>query len=217
MLMTLATIISHTPIWVWALYALLLLLGFQRTRDSNVPLYRLLILPLVVTALAVSSSIAAGFSGLPAMLIGLAIGSALGWQLEREGATRRLADGRVQLRGEWLSFSLLVFVLVFRYATIVAALMNPVLGADQTWHLGTHGISAGLSGLFLGRTAARLRVYFRALTVASGWPHARRGARQSPQIGPPGRIATPQDLARDRGSPTCCDGVATGAASSNEI
>lgn len=152
---------------MWALYALLLFLGFQRTRDSKVSLYRLLILPLVVMALAISSSIAAGFSGLPAVLIGLAIGSALGWQLEREGATSRLADGRVQLRGEWSSFSLLLFVLVFRYATIVAGVMNPVLAADQAWHLGTLGLSAALSGLFLGRTAARLRVYLMALTAAS--------------------------------------------------
>lgn len=167
MLMTLATIISHTPIWVWALYALLLFLGFQRTRDSSVPLYRLLTLPIIVMALAISSSIAAGFSGLPAVLIGLAIGSTFGWQLEHEGATSRLADGRVQLRGEWSSFSLLVFVLVFRYATIVASVMYPVLAVDAAWHFGTLGFSAALSGLFLGRTAARLRVYFMALTATS--------------------------------------------------
>ncbi|MGE3305042.1 MAG: hypothetical protein AB7I52_03655 [Rhizobiaceae bacterium] len=38
-------IVSHTPLWVWALYALLLFLGFQRTRDSSVALWRALTLP----------------------------------------------------------------------------------------------------------------------------------------------------------------------------
>ena len=30
-------IISHTPIWVWGLFALLLFLGIQRTRDRTAP------------------------------------------------------------------------------------------------------------------------------------------------------------------------------------
>jgi hypothetical protein len=51
-------------------------------------------------------------------------------------------------------------VLIFRYATSVAGAMDPVLSANPTWHLTTLGISAALSGLFLGRTAARLRTYF---------------------------------------------------------
>jgi hypothetical protein len=46
LLATVAAIVSHTTIWLWALYALLLLPGFQRTHDSTVPLPRLLILPI---------------------------------------------------------------------------------------------------------------------------------------------------------------------------
>jgi hypothetical protein len=159
-LTTVFTIVIHTPIWVLPLYALLLFLGFQRTRDSTVPLYRVLILPLVVALLATLTFIGAGAGGLPAMLTGLALGSAAGWQLEHEGATRRLVDGRVWLRGELWSFSQLVVVLIFRYATSAAGGMDPALNANPVWHLTTLGISAGLSGLFLGRAAARLRVYF---------------------------------------------------------
>lgn len=152
------TIVIHTPLWVWPLYALLLFLGFQRTRDSSLPLWRVLMLPLVVAVLAIISFIGFGLNALPAILLGLVLGGTAGWRLERDGATRRLPDGRIWLRGEWWSFSQLMLVLVFRYATSVAAALNPTLYTDLTWHLTTGFISATLSALFLGRTAARLRV-----------------------------------------------------------
>lgn len=155
-----ATIIVHTPIWVWPLYALLLYLGFQRTRDSIVPLWRVLILPLVVAFLAMLSIIGAGPGALPVVLVGVAIGSSVGWHLERDGATRRLPGGALWLRGEWWSFAQLVVVLVFRYGTSVVAGMDPSRNADPAWHLTTLFISTVLSALFLGRAAAKLRVYF---------------------------------------------------------
>jgi hypothetical protein len=157
---TIAIIVIHTPLWVWPLYALLIFLGFQRTRDRTLPLWRELILPVVVTILAVLNIVAAGPSSLPAAVLGLAIGGAAAWRLERPDATRRLPDGSIWLRGEWWSLVQIVLVLVFRYATSIVSAMAPALNADMTWHLGTVFTSALLSALFLGRTAARLRVYF---------------------------------------------------------
>ena len=154
------TVVIHTPIWVWPLYGLLLFLGFQRTRDGKIHVSRMLILPGVVTVLAIFTFIGVGHSALPAMLLGLVIGGMAGWQLEREGATRRLPNGSVWLRGDWWYFGQLVIVLIFRYVINVVAALNPVLNANLTWHFSTLLISAALSALFLGRTAARLRVYF---------------------------------------------------------
>lgn len=164
---TIATIIVHTPVWVWFLYALLLCLGLQRTRDRLVPLWRELILPLVVTSLALASFISAGPGGLPAMLSGLMIGGAAGWRFEREDATRRQPDGSIWLRGEWASFGQILVVLVFRYVTSVVSAMAPALNADFTWHTGTLFIGTALSALFLGRAARRLRVYFSAKTATA--------------------------------------------------
>jgi hypothetical protein len=164
-LSTVATIVIHTPIWVWPLYALLLFLGFQRTRDSSLPLWRVLVLPLVVTLLAIASLIGAGLIALPTMVLGLVIGSAVGWQLDRDGATRRLPDGRLWLRVEWWTFAQIVLVLVFRYAINVIPAISHTLHANVTWQLSTLFISAALSALFLSRTAARLRVYFGPATA----------------------------------------------------
>jgi hypothetical protein len=162
LLATAAAIVVHTPLWVWALYALLLFLGFQRTRDSAVPLWRVLILPIVVSLLAISSFLGAGPGAVPAMLVGLAIGGAAGWRLERDGATRRLPDGRLWLRGEWWTFAQIVVVLIFRYVINVVPAVAPRLNANPTWHVGTLFLAAALSAVFLGRTAARLRAYFAA-------------------------------------------------------
>lgn len=159
-LRTIILVIVHTPIWVWGLYALLLFLGLQRTRDSVVPLWRMLILPIVVTLLAVSSVIGAGLDSATAILLGLAAGAFAGWPLERLGSVRRLSDGRLWLRGEWLSLGQIVAVLVARYATNAVGAMNPVLHANPIWHLGTLFVCSLLSGIFLGRTARRLRICF---------------------------------------------------------
>lgn len=107
---TVAIIVIHTPIWVWALYALLLCVEYQRTRDSAVAFWRVLALPAVVGLLAIWSFIAAGPSALPVVLIGVVIGSAVGVQCERDDASGRLPDGRGRLRGEWWSFAQLVLV-----------------------------------------------------------------------------------------------------------
>ena len=82
--------------------------------------------------------------------------------LNCEPEQSRLPDGRLWLRGEWLSLAQIVLVLIFRYVINVVAAMDPVLNANPTWHFSSLLISAALSGLFLGRTAARLRVYFAA-------------------------------------------------------
>lgn len=161
-LATVIIIIAHTPLWVWPLYGLLLFLGFQRTRDSIVPLWRMLILPIVVTLLAILSFVLAGLSTLPAVLLGLVIGGPVGWLIERDGTTRRLPDGSLWLRGEWLTMVQILVVCVFRYATSVTAGLNPALNGNLTWRLSTVFIATTLSALFLGRTAARLRVYYSA-------------------------------------------------------
>lgn len=152
-------VVVHTPIWVWLLYAVLLSLGIVRTRDSIVPLWRMLILPLVVTVLAATSVIGASLDAAFATGLGLAAGAVAGWPLERPGAVRRLPGGSLWLRGEWLSLVQIVLVLVARYATNAVGAMNPVLHANPIWHLGTLIVCSLLSGLFLGRTSRRLRDY----------------------------------------------------------
>ena len=164
---TIVAIITHTPIWVWGLYALVLFMGFQRARDRTVGLWRLTIFPVAMIVLAVSSMVGAGLSVLPAALVGLAIGGVSGWLMERDGATRRLPGGKLWLRGEWWSFVQIVVILIVRYVIAVTGAVNPVLASDPVFHLGTTFVASLLSAMILGRTLARLRVYFTAAPVAA--------------------------------------------------
>lgn len=164
---TLLAILTHTPIWVWAIFALIIFLGYQRTRDRTVQLWRLLLLPVIMVLLAVSGMMGAGLGVLPGIVVGVAIGGVAGWLLERDGSTRRLPDGRLWLRGEWWSLVQVMLIFVVRYAINVIAAVNPVLAGDFTFHLATVFVSSLLSAMVLGRMLARLRVYFATATVAA--------------------------------------------------
>ncbi len=159
-------IVAHTPVWVWAVLLLVLYLGFQRTRDRTTSIGRLLLLPGVMAILALSNLVSADWSAAPAIAVGIAVGVVGGFLLEREGATRRLPDGRVWLRGEWASMLQVLVVFAVRYASAVVAAVNPDLAASPSWHLGTAFVSAGLAALFVARTTARLRAYYAAPAAA---------------------------------------------------
>jgi hypothetical protein len=163
---SLLDIVIHTPAWVWIAFALVLYIGYGRTRDRSVSLGRLLLLPAIMTVLVLSGLIGMGLAALPAILAGLIVGGAIGVLLERPGATRRLPDGKVWLRGEWTSLVQIALVFAFRYGTSVVAAVDRQLAANPTWQQGVAFGSALFAALFVGRAAARLRVYFTAPLVA---------------------------------------------------
>lgn len=153
-------VLTHTPPYVWAIFAFIIFMGFQRTRDRTVQLWRLFLLPTIMILTALSGMIGAGLGSLPAILAGLAVGGVSGWLLERDGATRRLPNGQVWLRGEWWSFVQILLIFGFRYSLAVVGAINPTFVADPTVHLVAMFVSSLLSAMVLGRTLARLRVYF---------------------------------------------------------
>ena len=160
-------VLTHTPLYVWAVFALIIVLGIQRSRDRTVRLWRLLLLPTIMILTALSGMVGAGFGSLPAILAGLAIGGVSGWLLERDGATRRLANGQVWLRGEWWSFVQIVLIFAVHYSLAVMGAINPTLVADPTIHLLTMFVSSLLSAMILDRTLARLKVYFTSVPTAA--------------------------------------------------
>jgi lysylphosphatidylglycerol synthetase-like protein (DUF2156 family) len=155
-------VITHTPIWVWALFAFVLFMGATGTRDRTVALWRMLLMPAVLGLISLSGLVNANVASLPAIVLGLLAGGTAGWLLVRPSGIRRLANGRVWLRGEWWTFAQIVLILVFRYTTAIVPIMAPSLNADPTWHLATVFVSSVLSALFLGRVAARLKAYLTA-------------------------------------------------------
>lgn len=150
-------IVAHTPLWVWPVLALVLALGIARTRDRTTGLAGILVMPAIMALIAADGLLHQPARVVPAVLVGLAPGAAAGWTMEREGATERLPDGRIRVRGEWSSLLLILAIVAFRYASGVVAATAPAFAHGAVWPLVSALVSAFLAALFIARTAARLR------------------------------------------------------------
>lgn len=157
---TVLQIVVHTPIWVWGLYALLLWLGFLRTRDSALTLRRMLTLPIVAVLLTAWSLHTADPGMWPPMAISLLVGGLCGWRLEGVVSIATTPDGRGRLRGDWTSFGLLIIILANRYFSAVAVAMEPVAASASNWLLAATLAGTLTSAFLVGRTVARLKAHF---------------------------------------------------------
>jgi hypothetical protein len=52
-------IITHTPVWVWALLALLVGLGYSQSKARNIGMRRVIIIPVILTALSIYGTLSA--------------------------------------------------------------------------------------------------------------------------------------------------------------
>ena len=149
---TVFQIVTHTPLWVWPLMALVVWLGVLGLGPRTLPLWRLAILPVVGL---VFSGAGIGQAPRPALalvawLAALALGLPLGLWLGRRRTVRRLDDGRLALAGGWfmLAFGLSIFAV--RYALGVVFGMAPALKAEPAWIALAGGIGGFVAGIGLG-------------------------------------------------------------------
>jgi len=163
-------IISHTPLYVWAILAFLVYRGVQASRDREVSLRTMAILPLVMTALAlVGIRSAFGLEGVPALfwLAGVAGGAALAWHLTGAGAIIAHPDrGVLFLRGSWAPLALMMLIFMMKYAVAIALAMMPALGHDVLFASVICALYGLFSGLFLGRLLRGVAAYRRAEGLA---------------------------------------------------
>lgn len=160
--MSILSIITHTPFWVWLALALIIIIGLKRTGDRTVSAPRLVLMPCIILGLAVWNL--AGLSGAPAAMFGLGLGviagTSAGLTLESRAGTTQVSRGVVHLRGDWVSFFVVLAIFATRYATTVVSTTAPTIAAGDAYHF----IAALLSGFFafltLSRTGLRLRIAY---------------------------------------------------------
>ncbi|WP_322417237.1 DUF6622 family protein [Mesorhizobium huakuii] len=147
-------ILSHTPLWVWPLILYGLFIGWSRTRDRVVSPSRLLVLPALVSRLALYNLVASGISatGLLGSACGAVAGALAGTAMARRRPARLLADGRLALQGDCVApLALIVAIIIIRYARGIALGVDPALAQETGFVLA----SAVLSGLFAAMMIAR--------------------------------------------------------------
>jgi hypothetical protein len=160
-------ILTHTPLWVAALFAALVVLGLQALRPRSVALIRVFATPavfvgwgLVSLALAAPRAPAAGLAWALLALVGGAVALAT---LRLEGV-RAEGQGRVRLPGSVLPLLLNMTIFAAKYALAAAAALHPAArGAILPWDMAVSGVSAGY---FVGWTVRFLLAYRRSAPAA---------------------------------------------------
>ena len=158
----LLAILAHTPRWVWAVLAVLVLFGLQGLRARTVSIWRLLIVPAVFIGWGLIS-LAQRVAVFPALMVDWSlaaiVGVAIGWFATRLGGMRvdRIAR-RVELAASALPLIRNVAIFLAKYVLAVAAAIAPERAAVLAhWDIAVSGLSAGYFAAWLARLAVRYR------------------------------------------------------------
>jgi hypothetical protein len=166
------TILQHTPWWVFAVLAVLIVTGVQAMRQRVVPVWRLLIVPAIFIGWGVLSvvqrSAAAPVLALD-WIAAAAIGAAIGLASTRLGAFSFAAGGRaVRVPGTPIPLvrSAAIFVTKYGLAVAVAfAATAPERAQLVVWDVAVSGLAAGYFIGWLARFAPALRASATPQTV----------------------------------------------------
>ena len=160
-------IIAHTPIYVWILLAFLASRGIAASRDSEVPLRRLAILPAVMAVLSLQDMHSRfGLDGLPVVLwlAGAVAGAFAAWRITPPALPGSM-PGTVLQRGSWLPLALMMTIFATKYTVAVACAVRPELAGDATFSGAVCALYGVFNGLFAGRALRGLPLP-RAMTAA---------------------------------------------------
>lgn len=155
-----AGILTHTPLWVWALLVLLVWLGSLGLKRRRMALRRVAIIPIVFIIWGLSGLAARPFDAstltalwLGGLIPGLALGLATGPRLLDVDRTRR----EVELPASgWPLARNLIFFFAHYALTVAAAILTAHKAALLQADIAVSGASAGY---FIGWFAALLRRY----------------------------------------------------------
>jgi hypothetical protein len=142
---SLLAIFSHTPTWVWAVFAALVLFGLRQTRTQDMAAARVLIVPAVVAVASLGSALQ-GFAG-ACWAAGAALGFVSNRSLDLPRRVSANADGSFRIGGSIAPLLLFTGVFLLRYVVNVALAMQPSLAGNPAAAAAaaiTYGFTAGL-------------------------------------------------------------------------
>lgn len=154
--------LRHTPSWVWAIFAALVLLGLLHARPRRTGLQRALLMPLVIVGLSLYGTFSV-FHMTPMNWVvwaGAALLSAAWFATGQWPAgTRYDREARVLHQpGSWTPLAMMMGIFAIRYAVGVMLHHHPQWAADEGMAALAASVYGALSGVFLGRTARLLRL-----------------------------------------------------------
>jgi hypothetical protein len=155
----LSHIVTHTPVYVWAILAFLVARGVIASRAREVAVRKLWIIPLVMLALSLQD-IAAKFGAGALPLAAWALGGGAATLLVLRFGPVRVApggqQGSVRVAGSWAPLALMMAVFCTKYAASVAVAIVPHLRQDSVFAAAVCILFGIFNGCFLGRLLADL-------------------------------------------------------------
>ncbi len=155
-------VVQHTPPWVLAVFAVLVVLGAQALRPRTLPVWRLLVVPAVFIVWGVIG-VATRSAASPGLAVDWLITGAAGFAIA--SMTTRLAgvridraDGRVEMPGSAVPLARNLAIFAAKYGLTAAVAVAPVLQSTLApWDIGVSGLSAGYFIGWLFRFAIKYR------------------------------------------------------------
>jgi hypothetical protein len=146
-------VVKHTPPWVWALLAALVVLGSLQLRSHEQSRPRVLALPLAMGGFSLFGALSAfGPQGavFAAWALGLGVTLAAGPRWPR-GVRHLAASDRFVLAGSVLPLLAMLAVFGVRYIVAVALALHREWAAEAAFAIGASLVYGALSGLFVAR------------------------------------------------------------------
>lgn len=150
-----------TPTWVYAIFAYLFYVGIKATKARTVSVYKILIVPTVMTSWSIVKILGAPSSFLFFLLffpVGILIGDfLLPMKVENVDRSSRV----VTLPGSWTTLILLMIIFSIKYFFGFMHATNP--GFIENYHFLEKSIFSLWSGIFWGRRIKPLAMVFASM------------------------------------------------------
>ncbi len=168
----LSTLLQHTPVWVFALFAVLLLLGVQALRPRTVMVWRLIAIPVMFSLWGLITLATRSIDSpilLLAWLIAAAVGLLFAWttvRLDRLEIDRH--RGVVSVPGSKLPLARNLGIFGVKYVLTAAIVISP--GHRDSlllWNFAVSGLMAGYFMAWLVRLALKYRLAVVTETVVN--------------------------------------------------
>lgn len=153
-------ILIHTPVYVWAILAVLVWRGTAALRDREMKVRSLFIVPAVMLVLSLQDvGSKFGSSGLAyaAWAAAAAATALLVWKSGRGRTAPGSAPGSVIVRGSWVPLAMMMAIFFTKYAASVLLAVLPHARQDVLFAAGVCALFGVFNGCFLGRLGRDLR------------------------------------------------------------
>ena len=158
-------ILTHTPVYVWAILALLVYRGVVAMRDRDVEVRKLFIIPVIMLALSLQDIVAkfgAAVRPLSAWAVGAAATLLLVWKFSRAGIGAGATPGSVRVYGSWMPLAMMMSIFLTKYVTSVTLAVQPHASHNALFSTAVCVLFGAFNGYFLGRLARNLSSLVRA-------------------------------------------------------